>query len=143
MNDEPLLDVKEIERELEWFVYRRFAHAELNEASMHISGYDEDGQEITMKEIVARMDALGHGHRGIQPGQTHYAQLTIEGPPRGSGAIDGTFDLCTPDWEFQAEAAGRKRGKEPIHYKQRRLTITAGTHRFVRGLKAIRVSLSS
>ncbi len=140
MKNELLLDVKEIESELERFVRQRFARAELNEASMHISAYDEDGLEITMKEIVARMDALGLQDRGIQPGQTHYAQLTIDGPPRGSGAVDGVFDLATPDWEFEAEAAGKKRGKEPFFYRQKRLTITAGTHRFVRGLQAARAS---
>ena len=141
MKNELLLDVKEIERELERFVRQRFTRAELNEASLQISGYDEDGQEIPMKEIVARMDAIGQSN--IKPGATHYAQLTIDGPPRGSGAVDGVFDLATPDWEFEAEAAGKKRGKEPFFYRKKRLTITAGTHRFVRGLQAARTSIPS
>lgn len=136
MKNEQLLDVKEIERELERFVRQRFARAELNEASMHISAYDEDAREISMQVIADRMDAIGQ--RGIKPGATHYAQLTIDGPPRGSGVVDGVFDLATPDWEFEAEAAGRKRGKEPTFYRQKRLTITEGTHRFVRGLQAAR-----
>jgi hypothetical protein len=141
MRNELLLDVKEIERELERFIRQRFARAELNEASMHISAYDEDAREISMKEIAERMDAIGQD--GIKPGATHYAQLTIDGPPRGSGVVDGVFDLATPDWEFEAEAAGRERGKEPSFYRQTRLTITEGTHRFVRGLQAARASQRS
>ncbi|MFN3727780.1 MAG: hypothetical protein ACK4SZ_15915 [Allosphingosinicella sp.] len=141
MKNELLLDVKEIERELERFIRQRFARAELNEASMHISAYDEDAREISMQEIADRMDAIGQS--GIKPGATHYAQLTIDGPPRGSGAVDAVFDLATADWKFEAEAAGRKRGKEPSFYRQKRLTITQGTHRFVRGLQATRASQPS
>lgn len=141
MHHNHLLDVKEIELELERFIRRRFAKAQLNEASTHVSAYDEDGHEIPMPELAERHKALGGGT--LEPGVTHYAQLWVEGPPRGSGAVDGVFHLFTVDWEFDAEAAGRKRGQEPFHYRQKRLVITEGTHRFVRGLRAAREPLAA
>lgn len=141
MRQNQLLDVKAIEDELERFVRQRFAMAQLNEASTHISTFDEDGKEIPFQEVTNRVTALGR--TGLEVGETHYAQLWIEGPPRGSGKVDGVFHLFTVDWEFDAEAAGRKRGQEPFFYRQKRLVITEGTHRFVRGLRAAREPLAA
>lgn len=114
MSHEKLLDVRDIERELERLVRERFAQAELNEASIQLIAFDEDANEIPFQEIVDRNTALGLS--SIQPGDTHHAQMMIEGPPRGSGVVDGVFSLRTIDWEFRAETSSwtfRKRLRLP------------------------------
>jgi hypothetical protein len=108
---------------------------------VQLIAFDEDANEIAIQELADRMSARGLS--SIEPGETHDAQMLIEGPLRGSGVIDGIFSLRTSDWEFQAEAAGRERGREPSSYKQKSLTVTEGTHRFVRGLKASHLALVS